>query len=203
MPATYKALENQDGDEELLHQRPKHNRYSLVIFAIGFLISSIAISLLVLIFVPSPAGSLSIVTHCGDSAHEATRRGCHFDIMSFSWLPPRCFDEELTHSFDAIQPWEWFSDLEGTQPVSREEVLRGEADALFVSFEYHRAHCTSMWKKLHRAIGNNGYIDSYIGNYNHTVHCEKMLLTTSEQKATLDTRIFRKFPTCNEKTVYF
>ncbi|KAK8094988.1 hypothetical protein PG997_001673 [Apiospora hydei] len=135
------------------------------------------------------------LSQCGNSSVEAAALGCHFDIMSFSWLPPACFDEQLTHDFETTEDWQWFLDQNGTQPVSKEEVLLGERD-LFVSSRYHKHHCTFMWKKLHRALGKGHLIDSYIGNYNHTVHCEHMLLMEDADSAVLNTRILRKFPSC-------
>src|SRR6187402_1132636 len=30
--------------------------------------------------------------HCGKSKSEAISAGCRFDLISFSWLPPECFD---------------------------------------------------------------------------------------------------------------
>lgn len=162
--------------------------------------SPLVILVVFLVLGPNTKHSPEVI-HCGDSAAQATQHGCHFDIMSFSWLPPPCFDAELTREFESLQAWEWFADPERTQPVAKEEVLRGEADALFVSFEYHRAHCTSMWKKLHRALSMGGFVDSYIGNYNHTAHCAHMLLMKGEKLGALNTIISTKFPTSDSKTV--
>ncbi|KAK8139509.1 hypothetical protein PG984_002889 [Apiospora sp. TS-2023a] len=139
------------------------------------------------------------LSQCGNSSDEAATMGCHFDIMSFSWLPPACYDEHLTHEFETRDDWQWFRDQNGTQPVPKDEVILGKQD-VFVSSRYHKLHCTFMWKKLHRAIGEGHIVDSYIGNYDHTVHCEHMLLMEDVDSGALNTRIFRKFPSCVPNT---
>ncbi|KAK2020747.1 hypothetical protein LX32DRAFT_647100 [Colletotrichum zoysiae] len=59
-----------------------------------------------------------------------------------------------------------------------------------------------MWKKMHRAIIlGNGYgnkaIDGYIGSYEHTKHCEHMLLTGRNiAPDIMNTRIAVKYPDC-------
>ncbi|KAI0129732.1 hypothetical protein BJ170DRAFT_617380 [Xylariales sp. AK1849] len=122
--------------------------------------------------------------------------------MSSSWLPDACYDEELMHEFEALQAWHWYRDPSGTQPVPTKEVLRGDMDRLFVSFEYHRAHCVFMWKKLHRALAAGQLVDSYIGNYDHTSHCGHMLMMGNESLDSLNTQIVRKFPACSSKEAY-
>ena len=46
---------------------------------------------------------------------------------------------------------------------------------MWVKWHYHMVHCTFMWRQMHRAY-ERGYIDSHLGNYNHTLHCQKMIL---------------------------
>ncbi|KAJ0109996.1 hypothetical protein J7T55_014798 [Diaporthe amygdali] len=171
--SAYSALPS---DENLQSKQPtspvviahSHRRY--ILYGVGVILTGAAAVLLVFIFTFKSEPTQRIA-HCGSSASDARRLGCRFDIMSFSWLPPNCFDEELSHDFDTIQPWQWFADAAGTQEIPKSEVLMGEAKSLFVSFQYHRTHCVFMWRKLHRALGAKGMVDSYIGGYNHTVHC--------------------------------
>lgn len=134
---------------------------------------------------------------CGSSPQHALHESCHFDVMSFSWLPEQCFDEDLINEFELIQDWHWYADAEGTKEVPKSQVLLGEAEGLFVSFAYHQAHCVFMWKKLHRAVENHRPIDGYIGNYSHTSHCSGILLTQVGNFSALNTKIFRKFPSCD------
>ncbi|KAF7587090.1 hypothetical protein BBP40_007729 [Aspergillus hancockii] len=141
-----------------------------------------------------------IKSPCGHTAAEARARGCHFDIITFCWLPDRCYDAELSDSFEKLDDWKWYLDQNKTQPVPKEEALQGELDGLYVSWEYHVQHCVYMWEKMHRALLGAGKaaIDTYIGPYSHTEHCGKMLLSRGEGYAMddINTRIRLKFPDC-------
>jgi hypothetical protein len=137
---------------------------------------------------------------CGASFGEAKALGCHFDIISFSWLPERCYDAELSQKFDKLAVWEWYIDHNKTQPVAKSEALTGELDGLYVNWEYHVQHCVYMWEKMHRALLGDGKraVDSYIGIYAHTQHCGKMLLSRGEgfELSNFNTRIRVKYPDC-------
>jgi hypothetical protein len=137
---------------------------------------------------------------CGTDASTAVARSCVFDLMSFSWLLPDCYDAELTEEFlnyhDASidvrnetvgedTQWQWFTSGTGDVAVPLPEVARGEYDELYVSWEYHIVHCVFMWKKLHRAITGSRVVDSYIGNIAHTDHCGRMLLKSDTAAASL------------------
>jgi hypothetical protein len=135
------------------------------------------------------------VTTCGNSSDHAAALGCKFDIMSFSWLPVDCYDEELSTEFDQLQRWEWFSDYRDLESsVRAEDVRQGKFDHLFVTQEYHFHHCAFMWRKLHRAAMGIHSVDSYIWNYRHTEHCSNMLLLGNI--TTVNTKIVTKFPRC-------
>ncbi|KAK3690283.1 hypothetical protein B0T22DRAFT_376277 [Podospora appendiculata] len=137
---------------------------------------------------------------CGSTAAEARSRGCHFDVISFNWLPTACYDAELSQSFDDMRTWEWFLDGNHTQPLTHADIMTGEHTGLYVNWEYHVRHCTAMWKKMHRALlGPSGTraIDGYIGSYAHTEHCARMLLGGRDiALETINTRIRVKFPDC-------
>ncbi|KAK2601529.1 hypothetical protein QQS21_004914 [Conoideocrella luteorostrata] len=148
--------------------------------------------------VSEPVRVKTMVKPCGTTSAEARKRGCHFDPISFCWLPTACYDKQLTRDFDV--GLEWYLDANRTQPVSHEQIMTGEYTGLYVNWEYHVSHCTAMWKKMHRAIMSglgNAAIDSYIGMYAHTAHCEKMLLKGRNIAGdVINTRIRVKFPDC-------
>lgn len=145
---------------------------------------------------------------CGDSPSTAREANCTFDIMSFSWLPQACADLDLIAEFLAVQNWTWWMDKDRTSAISLEDVSRGDYDELFVTREYHMYHCTYMWRKLHRGLlraeeysKERGVIDTYIGSYGHTEHCEMMLLGMEKDhgaidKNATDTAILLKYPSC-------
>ncbi|KAF2104193.1 hypothetical protein NA57DRAFT_70410 [Rhizodiscina lignyota] len=131
---------------------------------------------------------------CGSSLEEARAKGCEFDVISFTWLPPECHDPELVDDFLSLSDREWYQDPRGLDPAPREKVMNGEYQRLFVTREYHVYHCRYQWRKMHRGIQKR-VIDSYIGSYNHTVHCEMMLMQVVPRSLT-DTRINRKYIQC-------
>jgi hypothetical protein len=53
-----------------------------------------------------------------------------------------------------------------------------------------------MWKRLHKALAGTILLDSYVGSYEHTQHCEHMLLSKDVDLHSVNTAIQRKFPTC-------
>ncbi|KAI0025856.1 hypothetical protein F4780DRAFT_233096 [Xylariomycetidae sp. FL0641] len=153
------------------------------------------------------------VDYCGGAPGHARAVGCRFDVMTYAWQAPGCYDGELVDEFLA-QPeedagaggWHWYADVNRTVEVPRDEVLLGQHAALFVTSAYHRAHCAFMWKKLHRAIGRRRLVDSYIGNYAHTAHCADMLLGRGVEAGVVDadvvnTRAHMKYPRCESREV--
>jgi hypothetical protein len=123
--------------------------------------------------------------------------------MSFSWLPSPCYDSQLSEQFLTLKNWQWFNSPNMTEDakVEKEEVLKGEHDYLWVSWEYHKLHCTYMWRKMHRAVLRGGFVDQYIGNYEHTEHCEEILMGEGvEMEGSRGlTVIRRKFVGCQRK----
>ncbi len=149
-------------------------------------------------FAPSNNSSNTIQS-CGASPREARAGGCHFDLISFSWLPEPCYDSELAQDFDNLREWKWWFDENNTVPASHQLAMTGEY-SLFVEWDYHLWHCTFMWRKMHRALSRSGQmaIDSYMGSYNHTLHCEEMLLRYREiELNSVNTVIRVKYPDCN------
>ncbi|KAJ5971857.1 uncharacterized protein N7479_001775 [Penicillium vulpinum] len=69
-------------------------------------------------------------------------------------------------------------------------------DELFVSWGYHLLHCTYTWRKMHQALLRGRPVDNYIGKYNHTAHCEAMLLAQHIEHNSTNTIIQTKFVSC-------
>lgn len=133
---------------------------------------------------------------CGNSSAEAMEAGCLFDIMSFTWSWPACFDQQLMDEFLLHSNWTWWFDAEGGMSVPSSEVAAGHHSELYVTWEYHLVHCTYMWKKMHQAILQGRPLDSYIANLNHTLHCEMMLLKERKSLSERNTIIKVKYPSC-------
>jgi hypothetical protein len=149
----------------------------------------------------SEAQPTIMLSPCGSTPAEARAAGCSFDMMAFSWLPPRCYDSELVEEFREFKNWGYWLDRNRTKPVSLEVALTGEIPELYTEFEYHLRHCTFLWRKMHRALlsdrGGKLAIDSVTAGYAHTEHCSKMLI--NQRKVALDVInaiIVVKYPDC-------
>ncbi|KAJ5083622.1 hypothetical protein N7456_013049 [Penicillium angulare] len=169
-----------------------------VIIGVIAAILSLAVFISIAKFLQTPLPykiSTSTTETCGESREEARALGCHFDPVSFSWLPSSCYDGDLTEEFLGLKDWEWFVDSDGSS-ASRDTVMEGGYDELYVSWEYHLLHCTYAWRKMHRAILSGRPMDNYIAKYNHTAHCEHMLLAQWIERNTTNTIIQTKFVSC-------
>jgi hypothetical protein len=79
--------------------------------------------------------------NCGHSVEEARAKKCVFDIMLSSWVPPACYDKELSDSIIAANNFTYWTSNAGGQEVSEEEVRKGEFDILYTHGNYHTEHC--------------------------------------------------------------
>ncbi|KAK2750747.1 hypothetical protein FQN57_002820 [Myotisia sp. PD_48] len=151
---------------------------------------------------PTSSLAVSILkSPCGKNATEARAAGCHFDIISFAWLHPKCYDAELSNSFSEIHQWEWYLKQNRQHPIPASEALTGAYPVLYVEWEYHVRHCTYMWMKMHRAVLRERGLESidwYIAPFKHTEHCSKMLLFRGKgfEFDALNTAIVVKYPDC-------
>jgi hypothetical protein len=135
---------------------------------------------------------------CGDSPDTARARGCHFDFVSFVWLPHECYDDAYVNSFAAKKDWTWHYDVNNTAgPEIPLEVLRtGDVAMGWVSWEYHRAHCAWTWMKLVSDVEKAGAIDGYVLNMNHTRHCAKLMMQEGVDAEEVNSKFFVQYPTC-------
>ena len=73
-------------------------------------------------------------------------------------------------------------------------LVRGN-DANETVKDYHYRHCTYLWRKMHRAIINHKMLDSDTAVYNHTKHCEMILLSGQDRKD-MNTLVEMSLATC-------
>lgn len=143
-------------------------------------------------------GSSTGSQNCGNSSDEARALGCQFDVMSFTWSQPSCFDNKLMDNFLSLKNWTWWHNPNDNiaEPVPFNEVSLGQHSLLYVTWEYHITHCTFMWKKMHHAIMSGRPLDSYVNDFKHTLHCEQTLLDREISLVARDIAIRIKFPYC-------
>ncbi|TID16021.1 hypothetical protein E2P81_ATG08882 [Venturia nashicola] len=114
--------------------------------------------------------------HCGTSPSQARALGCKFDLISFAWTPPSCYNATLSHSFITHHgPWTFYKDHNATMPLAVGEVE--QQDVVWAEHGYHVVHCLYAWERLHWALSaeGGGLVPGEIGSLNHTVHCVGLL----------------------------
>ncbi|KAL9094815.1 MAG: hypothetical protein Q9165_002764 [Trypethelium subeluteriae] len=121
---------------------------------------------------------------CGKTPEEALASGCHFDIVATAWLPPRCIDQELAAEFEALHPWQYFPNANGTDPFSNDpDALGSQTGLIWTTHRWHAAHCVYMWKKLNRALIGGWKTDAETVQQAHTNHCTMAVLDVEDVDA--------------------
>ncbi|TDZ39615.1 hypothetical protein C8035_v005416 [Colletotrichum spinosum] len=129
---------------------------------------------------------------CGATASEAKALGCHFDPVSFAWLPEECLDRELAEEFRGLN-WTLYADVRGTV-VKSEEEFSADASDTFLTNENHVLHCVYSWKRLHRSIQAKKPLHTGL-SYDHTKHCGTILTANRPPKGIV-TKALVIYPAC-------
>ena len=134
---------------------------------------------------------------CGNDANTARSLGCEFDPLTFAWLPPRCYDYNLTAEFLQVQEWQWWRQRpDGSRrQLSLVNVMQSSDTTLYVTWEYHRQHCTYLWLKMHRAMMSGAPIDGVSMMDIITDVCDGVLRAKTELN---DTSVpgYVRYPSC-------
>jgi hypothetical protein len=135
---------------------------------------------------------------CGHSPAEARTRGCSFDISSFAWLTPECYNDELTQDFISWSDWTWYTSENSSDNTQLpfETAMLGEQDT-FVDWRYHMVHCTFMWRLQHLSM-ENGWVGRHLVNFEHTMHCQHALLMDAHENRDVRTPAYIMYPRCLE-----
>jgi hypothetical protein len=136
-------------------------------------------------------------TNCGTSPSMARSRGCSFDLLSFAWQTPECYDEPLISSFLAYptEPWRYYTNSSATEEVPQAVAALGEMD-LYMTWEFHLSHCTFLWLQMHRGFTDRGYIDSHLDSWDHTKHCQTVILERKYGSEIVNVEGKVKYPEC-------
>jgi len=99
---------------------------------------------------------------CGNTFEEAEAAGCKFDVMTFVYTPPACYDEEA--ALDAMDEqselapsratgtWPWWRYENHTDPLPQTVEVLSSIRPVWTNNVYHRAHCLYLWRVSHRAM---------------------------------------------------
>ncbi|PSN59927.1 hypothetical protein BS50DRAFT_475036, partial [Corynespora cassiicola Philippines] len=115
------------------------------------------------------------ITWCGSTPEEARALGCRFESHNFAWTPPDCYDEALNARWDS-KDWGYSRNPEGTDMISREEVLQGDLKWAYVTLNQHMSHCVLIWQKYQRAVMFNRPADNWTTSFPHTYHCGQFMV---------------------------
>lgn len=111
--------------------------------------------------------------------------GCTFDLLSLSWLPARCRDDELTDEFAHAGPglhgqWELWADRNASIPMSVEEVgMLAFQDHGYVYSRrgFHVAHCSFYWRKAFRMWAIGLTTEGRYSREQHIEHCHAVFMS--------------------------
>jgi hypothetical protein len=119
--------------------------------------------------------------YCGTSVVEAITRGCIYDELAITWLPPDCRDTELTDEFSRSGPepngtWPYYADEAGLIPLGLSEVslYADNTKHFYATYEWHIVHCNYSWRKMFRSITNKVVLEPGRNNLGHISHCLKI-----------------------------
>jgi hypothetical protein len=138
---------------------------------------------------------------CGSSPTEAQSHGCVFDLLSFAWQAPECYDSDTIAEFEAATHWTYYADEAGTVPVPQDEVALG-LRSVHVRWEFHLVHCMFMRRQMLRAVLDGRHLDGHVAAYGHTVHCGTALLDEDTPLGNLGTTTPVILPACKPIEVW-
>lgn len=117
------------------------------------------------------------VQHCGTSPDEAKQLGCYFDMFSFAYYRPACYNKDLHDDFLAKHRHEIEWRHMDYSPLPTEEVLKGiHIDLRPISGQFHDLHCTYEWLRLIWALAEERPLDKKLSKFKHSHHCSTNLL---------------------------
>lgn len=200
-PAQTASNESEDEDGALLERHVQKTGVlttSCLSLVLGTILVSISTFLLIsFILWEQEHQDLS----CGASASEALARGCIYDLVPNTWLNKNCYDEALENELLDAADWKYYLDANLTIPITVDELRKTASSEthywVFPGTLYHDKHCVTTWRKFHRALFGDGWVDGHIGALSHTWHCasvEGLLRDRSRDEPAMD--VEPKFSNC-------
>ncbi|KAL9118495.1 MAG: hypothetical protein Q9187_004961 [Circinaria calcarea] len=141
---------------------------------------------------------------CGTTPEEARTKGCQFDLVLYSWVPPPCYDAELQQAYKDERESEWYRHREGLngEMVPQERAALGIEEGLWLSWAYHDYHCQFIWRMMTRILRNSSMgVPGRLLEYYHTDHCIHVLKGTEPGPAVdISTLVSLNYSTCYSRT---
>ncbi|EXF78031.1 hypothetical protein CFIO01_04377 [Colletotrichum fioriniae PJ7] len=150
---------------------------------------------------PSRTNAQGIIENpCGNSSSEAQALGCHFDVLSFCWVPEECFDRELTDKFRNAGPWVFYTDQNKTASVT-EEQFGSDTQPVYLTNRLHKTHCAYNILRFHKALTENRMVHRE-DVLTHTQHCTQVLTRINEPDD-IEVRAKIQYPDCGHFSKMF
>lgn len=137
---------------------------------------------------------------CGNSSSDAQARGCHFDVLSFCWVPEECFDRELTDKFRKAGPWVFYTDRNKTASIT-EEQFGLDTQPVYLTNRLHKTHCAYNILRFHKAL-TEGRMVHREDVLTHTEHCTQVL-TRANAPDDIEVRAKIQYPDCGRFSKVF
>ncbi|KAL9635101.1 MAG: hypothetical protein Q9164_003672 [Protoblastenia rupestris] len=140
---------------------------------------------------------------CGTTPEEARAKGCKFDVILYSWVPPSCYDHELQVAYLEERESEWYFQRggEGGERVSQERAAEGVEPGLWLSWDYHDYHCQFIFRMMTRILQkpSQGVPGRVLEDY-HTRHCINVLKGIEKgPEVDISTLVSLNYSTCYSK----
>ncbi|KAL6793701.1 hypothetical protein GGI42DRAFT_357402 [Trichoderma sp. SZMC 28013] len=150
---------------------------------IGAGISAVCLALIVLVGY-LVKGTRPSEYPCGQNLEEAQSRGCRFDQITWSWIPPHCpvyLSNEYLNATPG-QPWLWYVEPY-KKIVAREDdwpsIFNNEIRVYGERREHH-AHCVYMFLNLMKVYESRGKHTQIQTDAEHMEHCGRLLMKLVE-----------------------
>lgn len=119
---------------------------------------------------------------CGTNATEALANGCVFDHISYAWMKPECYYKDLVDEYSNHSEVRYYSapSLDENSLLPMEQVINGDYATTFTPRDFHSVHCALSVARVHWALMHHLPIDSYAISFEHTKHCQEVLLGTMD-----------------------
>jgi hypothetical protein len=137
----------------------------------------------------SPEG---LALTCGTTNEEARANDCTFDVMTFAWTPPACWEPDLAaETVSTESRWAskhragifgYYHEHNDTKSLPQDAAVLSELAEVWTTRDWHIAHCLYYWRLLGRAVNrsfDDGVESAYVISqgivWGHTVHCNDVL----------------------------
>ncbi|ODH35802.1 hypothetical protein ACO22_02867 [Paracoccidioides brasiliensis] len=123
---------------------------------------------------------LLYTSQCGNSPSQARKRGCHFDMIDFSWQQANCWDEDLYTGFLTRYKDIWYWETPEGNPVPLDEVQAGLYPALHTNWNFYVVHCLYILERMMQGSSSLQLLDDWSPRYSHAKQCTLDLKDTEK-----------------------